>query len=484
MLIRQTKDTFIRRYGSIGYISNQLTRHDRNYDETGAIFLEQLSRNPKTISSIVTDLSKLFNDVSNDELNSDFIEFAKDLEKNNFVVIGNSEIELNSKEPSFTYKNGNPKTSTYNFATSENTNILTDSADFFYEEFHKNPKIFGFQIELTSRCNERCIHCYIPDSKKNEGVDMDLDLIHKVLDEARKMETLQLTISGGEPFLHKEINHVLTYARKKDFSITILSNLTLVNDEHIEILKEINPALIQVSLYSMNPLEHDAITLVKGSFNKTKQNIEKLVQSDIPVQISCPVMKLNRKSYRDVLKYAQSLQIKAQTDFIMMARADFDESNLANRLNLDETEELINDIINLDPDYIEFIRTLQPKSFDIDKFKDSPICGVGVDSICLTANGDYYPCAGWQGMILGNAKKQCLEDIWNHSKQIKYLRSITTNSFPECIKCNAKDYCAMCLVRNFNENNGNMLKISKHFCDVAFLNKKLVEDYYANKSNQ
>ena len=37
--IRQTKDTFIRRYGNIGYITNQLTKHDLNFNETGADFL-------------------------------------------------------------------------------------------------------------------------------------------------------------------------------------------------------------------------------------------------------------------------------------------------------------------------------------------------------------------------------------------------------------------------------------------------------------
>ena len=35
----------------------------------------------------------------------------------------------------------------------------------------------------------------------------------------------------------------------------------------------------------------------------------------------------------------------------------------------------------------------------------------------------------------------------------------------------------MCLVRNYNESNGDMFKVNKHFCDVAFLNKRLVEEY-------
>lgn len=231
----------------------------------------------------------------------------------------------------------------------------------------------------------------------------------------------------------------------------------------------------------MNAEEHDAITLVKGSFNKTKNAIERLVEANIPVQISCPVMKLNRKSYKDVLVYANKLRIKAQTDFIMMAQADFDTNNLAQRISLNETAELIADMLQFDKDYIDSTLEQEPKSHDIEKYKNLPVCGVGVDNICLTANGDYYPCAGWQGMIVGNAYRQSLREIWENSPELKKLRTITNSSFPKCLECEAKDFCAMCMVRNYNESGGDMFKINRHFCDVAFLNKKMVEEYMAKK---
>jgi radical SAM protein with 4Fe4S-binding SPASM domain len=166
-----------------------------------------------------------------------------------------------------------------------------------------------------------------------------------------------------------------------------------------------------------------------------------------------------------------------------MAQADLDVNNLAQRISLDETAELLTDMLQFDQDYLDTTLQQEPKTLDIEKYKKSPVCGVGVDNICVTANGDYYPCAGWQGMILGNAYKQSLKDIWDNSEQIKKLRKITNASFPECITCEARDYCAMCMVRNYNENNGDMFKITKHFCDVAFLNKKMVEDFIKNKNN-
>jgi radical SAM protein with 4Fe4S-binding SPASM domain len=482
MLIRQTKDTFIRRYGNIGYISNQLTKHDLNFNETGADFLDKISREPQEIGTIVNELLPLYCDIDFDILKDDFIEFVTDLENTGFLLTGNNEKELNSKEISFSYNLANPKTSIYDFSNPDKKDVLNDSAELFSVEFHKTPQIFGLQIEVTARCNERCIHCYIPNEKKNAGRDMELSLILGVMDQAKEMGTLQVTLSGGELFMHKDIETILRHARKNDFVISILSNLVLLSDKHIQILKEINPSLIQVSLYSMNAKEHDAITLVKGSFEKTKKSIERLVAADIPVQISCPVMKLNRKSYKDVLVYANQLKTKAYTDFIMMAQADLDANNLAQRINLDETAELLSDMLQFDQDYLETTLQQEPRSKDIEKFKKSPVCGVGVDNICVTANGDYYPCAGWQGMILGNAYKQSLKDIWDNSEQIKKLRTITNASFPQCIVCEARDYCAMCMVRNFNENDGDMFKITKHFCDVAFLNKKMVEEYQAKKT--
>ena len=475
--IRQTKDTFIRRYGNIGYITNQLTKHDLNFNETGADFLDHICRVPVEIDQIVYNLLNIYQDISFDELKADFIEFISDLESHSFVITGNSLEEISYKELTFSYLSENPKTAHYDFTNPDKRDILTDSSEFFYNEFHKAPRIFGLQIEVSTRCNERCIHCYIPNEKKDRGRDVELPMILRVMDEAKEMGTLQLTLSGGELFMHKEIAKILHYARKNDFVISILSNLTLLTDTHISLLKEINPSLVQVSLYSMDAEEHDAITQVKGSFKKTKNSIERLVAADIPVQISCPVMKLNRKSYKDVLRYANKLRTKAYTDFIMMAQSDQNTNNLAQRIDLEEVEELLSDMLEFDKDYLNTTLQQEPKSRDIEQFKKLPVCGVGVDNICLSANGDYYPCAGWQGLVVGNAYNQSLKDIWENSEQLIQLRTITNGSFIECVTCTARDFCAMCMVRNYNENNGDMFKITKHFCDVAFLNKKMVEEY-------
>ena len=86
-------------------------------------------------------------------------------------------------------------------------------------------------------------------------------------------------------------------------------------------------------------------------------------------------------------------------------------------------------------------------------------------------------------MVVGNIYKQSLKDIWINSEGLRKIRSITQKDFGQCINCEALKYCSRGLVRNYNESNGNMKAINPHFCEVAFLNKKVVEHFMAEQLN-
>jgi MoaA/NifB/PqqE/SkfB family radical SAM enzyme len=145
----------------------------------------------------------------------------------------------------------------------------------------------------------------------------------------------------------------------------------------------------------MNPDIHDSITLAPGSFEKTKNAILKLIENDIPLQISCPTMKQNKNSYVEVLNWAQEHRVRAVTDYIMMARYDHTTGNLDNRLSLEEVEKIINDIITNDTEYQKEMLTTDIDASDKRDTSNDIVCGVCVSSICMVANGGVYPCAGW-----------------------------------------------------------------------------------------
>jgi radical SAM protein with 4Fe4S-binding SPASM domain len=340
-----------------------------------------------------------------------------------------------------------------------------------------------FQIELTSRCNERCIHCYIPHENKN--TDIEPEVFYTMLDQCRDIGLLNLTLSGGEPMMHKNFLDFLHKAKEYDFSINVLSNLTLLNDEIIAEMNANRLSSIQTSLYSMNPEIHDSITKVKGSFYKTRDAILKLIENDIPLQISCPVMKQNKNCYTDVSHWAESHKLRAITDYIMMARYDHTTGNLDNRLDIEEVNGILKEIIEQDKNYQE--RLLKSDFDEIQKvnMEDDLLCGVCVSSICMGANGNVFPCAGWQNFIVGNIADQSLKEIWDNAPRVKYLRSIRKKDMPKCLQCEDRNFCAVCMARNANENNdlsqvgtlGDPFKINEHFCKIASLNHKIVLEW-------
>lgn len=478
MLVRLSRNTIYRNINGHGYLTNQLNRHDQFFNELGTYFLNEIGREPISVDSIVDKLYPLYCEmVSKEEFTNDLLEFLNSLKEQDFVVCGDSPNDLDKQDKTFSYASGNPKS----FITDISENTGVSAMDLMSKLSKDRPRINGLQFELTSQCNERCIHCYIPNAKKNEGKGMPTKKVLSLIDEYADMGGISVNLSGGEVFMHKDLIKIILYCREKDLQVNVLSNLIALRDSQIPYLKEANISMLQTSLYSMNPEIHDNITTIKGSFAKTKSAIEKLVAADIPVQISCPIMKANKNSYKDVLQYAKKLDCKAQTDFIMMAQANLDTSNLANRISLEETEKLIIDIIENDLNYQQAVLNLSSVKEiirkDPDAFGKLNICSAGSNICCIAENGDVYPCPGWQDMIMGNVYEQSLKDIWEKSDKAKYLRTITQEMFPKCMNCDARDYCSPCLVRNYNENNGDMFKITQHFCDVAFLTKRIVEDF-------
>lgn len=482
MLIRQSKNTYIRTYdNNIGYITNQLTDKNRVYYDSGVDFLEQIKRNPNDIEDIVSALNILF-DTDKETIRADFMDFAQDLAENKFVVMGETIEDLDTNDLEFNYKEKsiytipndpiqitNEKTDHSEEQSSSQDSLLNQDID----------KLSAIQIELTSRCNERCIHCYIPNGRKNAGHDMSFDKFKIIIDQFAEMGGIKVALSGGEALMNKDITKILRYCREKDMQISVLTNLITLNDEHVKILKEVNVSLVKVSLYSMSPKVHDFITTVKGSFKRTKDAIEKLHAANIRCEISCPLLKVNKDAYGNVLEFANSLNMRCVTDYMIMAQSNLETTNLSNRMSIEDAEIAFNNILKNTPAFFKSEPTFP------EEIKDMPFCSAGIGSLGISVNGNVLPCPGWDKYVVGNVFKQSLEDIYKNSNGLKILRKTTRKSMPKCLDCDARDYCGICLLRNYNESGGNMFEVNQYFCDLAFLAKKVEEErIYSEKVNK
>ena len=232
----------------------------------------------------------------------------------------------------------------------------------------------------------------------------------------------------------------------------------------------------------MNPRIHDEITQMKGSFEKTKNAILKLIENDIPLQISCPIMKQNKDCYKEVIKWAEKHKIHAGDDYGIIARYNHTTQNLSCRLSMNEIKGVIKDKVANDSKYIEQIEIEAEKKKNMTS--NDIVCSVCHSSICITDNGNVYPCAGWQDYVVGNVYEKTLNDIWNNSLKVNYLRNLRKRDFPKCIQCPENEFCTMCMVRNSNEHPlGDPLAVNEYFCNIASLNKKMVLAWKYNLAN-
>ena len=329
----------------------------------------------------------------------------------------------------------------------------------------------SLHIEIANTCNERCVHCYIPHRYKTSI--MDSSLFYKILEEGRIMNIIHVTISGGEPLMHPDIIDFIKRCNELDLSVNILSNLTFLTENMITEMKKNHFLSIQTSLYSMNPSIHDKITNLPGSFEKTRESIVKLCTAGIPIQISCPIMKQNKDTFQDVIKWAKSYNISVATEPEIFATYDHTCANLCNRLTIDEFGPVLDKQLTLD-----YAESLQNSAKKLESFSgNDPICSVCRYSFCVTADGDAFPCAGWQSNIIGDLKTQTVEDIWLTSPQIKALRNVKRKDFVKCLDCNDRGYCTVCMMANSNEDpKGDPFKIRDLHCQVAHMMHTKVKD--------
>jgi AdoMet-dependent heme synthase len=155
------------------------------------------------------------------------------------------------------------------------------------------------QLDLTYRCNERCVHCYLDHNDKGEMTTAE---IQRLLNEMAEAGVFILTLSGGEIFLRKDFFEILEYARRRlTFCVKLKTNAILIRELGVE--------SIQISIYSHRPEVHDAITLVPGSLKRSLDAIRFLKSQGLRVIIANVLMIQNLADYPGVRALAAELGV-------------------------------------------------------------------------------------------------------------------------------------------------------------------------------
>lgn len=309
-----------------------------------------------------------------------------------------------------------------------------------------------FHIDLTDACTERCVHCYVPKGQRDY---LPIEQVEKALSEFRKLNGLSVHLTGGEAMMHPEFERICRKCVELNLNFIIFSNMTLCDEKRIAFLKEVQPQFINVSLYSMNPAVHDAITQLPGSWQRTHDAIVKCCDAGVVCRIATPLLKENQDALPSLRKFADEHRIHLVPAADIVAQADHGCGNLAHVCTVNELRRV------LTRDHELFHVVYEGKM----PACDAKVCDIGEARLYLNAKGNYYPCNTMHEYVLGNVRENTVEEIWKGEK-LNYLRGLKNRDFGSCVICGNRPWCKVCPAANFNAT-GDLFTHHPSTCALA-----------------
>ncbi|MBU5593193.1 radical SAM protein [Clostridium sp. MSJ-4] len=341
---------------------------------------------------------------------------------------------------------------------------MINSIDDIYNISKENNDLTRATIELLTKCNWRCRHCYIPEHN-NSG--LEIEIIFELFYKLRDMGCFELVFTGGEPFFRKDILDILRKARDMHFSVIIFTNISLLNEEIIKQLSSLNISLISCSIFSLDNNIHDYITGVNGSLLSTLMNANLLKKYNIPLQIKTSLMKDNYKSYRDLKCYCDKNGFFYKADPVIFNKINGNSEPLNFRMSTEQLSSVLKDV-----DTLSGVETRKHNNQNL-------ICSDTKHSIYIDSKGDIYPC---NRLLIktGSVYNNDLSDIWNNSPILKIFQEMTWSSSPDCVDCEYESSCVRCPGNALFEN-GSIFSKSNISCDIAKERFNYHKEIYSNE---
>jgi radical SAM protein with 4Fe4S-binding SPASM domain len=314
------------------------------------------------------------------------------------------------------------------------------------------------QLDLTYRCNERCVHCYLDHHDHGEMTTAE---IKHLLDEMAEAGVFILTLSGGEIFLRKDFFDLLEHARRLMFCVKLKTNAVLIREREAARLRDLNVESIQISIYSHRPEVHDAITLIPGSLKRSVAAIKFLKSQGLKVIIANVLMSQNMQDYPGVRALAAELGVECTLDPTVTPMMDGNRSPLALGVDQGVLRQVFRDTA-LVGDVEEFCAIPTPAGED--EMESTP-CSAGHTACYVSPYGEVFPCVQFP-LPTGNVRQQRFVDIWRHSEQMNDVRSIRLKDLTTCPSCSHAATCTRCPGLAFME--GNMRGPSTQDCEKSF----------------
>lgn len=330
-------------------------------------------------------------------------------------------------------------------------------------------------IELTERCNNNCIHCYI-NKPEDDPVSLKRELssseIFHILNEAASLGCMNVRFTGGEPLLRSDFEQIYLHARKLGMLVEIFTNATPLTPQLVELFARIPPRRkIVVSVYGISKNVYEKVTRVSGSHEAAFRGLNQLLKKNIPTIINTPILSQN-KHEMEVMESWVSTHLKSNHPstsvmFLSMhARRDKVKSDLI-KMNRIPPQEGLNILIKNKEEYIRGAQQFFSRN-SWESNSNLFTCGAGIGGGCVDAYGILQMCTMLRHPKTGyNLKQGSLKDAINKFfPSIREMQASGRQYLSRCANCFLKNYCDNCPAQSWSAH-GTLNGIDEYFCEIA-----------------
>jgi SynChlorMet cassette radical SAM/SPASM protein ScmE len=317
-------------------------------------------------------------------------------------------------------------------------------------------------LEITSRCNLRCSYCYYFDNPAVPYRDLPAEAWLHFLDELGQSHVMEVCIAGGEPFMRKDLPHLIEGIIRNHMRYSILSNGSLITDRMAAFLANTHRCnQVQISIDGSNPEPHDAARGT-GTFERAVQGIRVLQKHEVPVAVRVTIHRHNVHDLEDIATfllddlglpgfstntagYLGSCRSRASE---LMLTAQERELAMEVLLKLSsKTHGRISATAGPLAEARMWKRMLEAREVEAPAFPNGGYltgCGCPTSKISVRADGTMVPCMMLPHLELGRINQDSLLEVWQESPVLNQLRmrhTIPLNDYPFCQGCEFLHYC-------------------------------------------
>jgi radical SAM protein with 4Fe4S-binding SPASM domain len=302
---------------------------------------------------------------------------------------------------------------------------------------------FHAQIYVVNKCNLKCAHCYEDESTHPTSEMLSFAEIESLLKTLAELGTLQLTITGGEIFLRRDIFDILALAKKLRFQTTLFTSGTLLDRAKVERLRDLGVGQVDISVYSDRAEDHDAFTRIPGSWQRSTDALRMLNEVGVKSALKCVLTTFSVDRIDNIIALAKDIGVPFQLDPNVRPRMSNDRSTLQYALDAKTLAAKVYSRRDLYPGFKEVTPDRVCRGADF-LHGTSAMCGAGSSTMAIGANGDVFPC-GFFPSPVGNIKAHPLKEIWERSGTLQDMRAMTYEKMTSCGSCDVRSGCHPCM---------------------------------------